>query len=174
MALGRARWAMAVLAMGLLVSSLAIAADEPMGKKVADEPSDVVKASLAKDAICTKCHDENDNKPILTIYQTKHGVKADPRTPTCQSCHGTSESHVRNPQGVSPRPSPEIVFGATSKTPVDEKNAACLTCHQSGLRTFWTGGEHQSRDLACTNCHVAHAPHDNVLAKATQPDVCFA
>ncbi len=60
-----------------------------------------------------------------------------------------------------------------SKTPVDDKNAVCLTCHKSGIRTFWTGSEHQYRDLSCSNCHVVHAPRDSVLAKITQPDVCF-
>ena len=33
------------------------------------------------DKVCTRCHDENDNKAVLSIYQTRHGVKADARTP---------------------------------------------------------------------------------------------
>ncbi len=39
--------------------------------------------SISKDAVCTKCHDENETKPVLAIYQTKHGVKGDSRTPSC-------------------------------------------------------------------------------------------
>ena len=69
---------------------------------------DRVKEALAKDAVCTKCHDESDNKPILSYYQTRHGVKADARTPGCQTCHGASDAHVKNPQGVTPRPLPDI------------------------------------------------------------------
>ena len=34
----------------------------------------------SRDAICTKCHDETESKPILAIYQTPHGVSGDART----------------------------------------------------------------------------------------------
>ena len=50
---------------------------------------------LKKEAVCTKCHDESDNAPVLTLYQTKHGVRGDARSPTCQNCHGESASHVK-------------------------------------------------------------------------------
>ena len=53
-----------------------------------------VAESLKKDAVCTRCHDESETKPLLSIYQTRHGVKADSRTPTCQSCHGESDKHL--------------------------------------------------------------------------------
>ena len=46
--------------------------------------------SLKKDAICTRCHDESETTPILSLYQTKHGVRGDSRTPNCQTCHGES------------------------------------------------------------------------------------
>ena len=89
----------------------AFAADAP----AVSAKDDRVKEALAKDAVCTKCHDENDNKPILSYYQTRHGVKADPRTPGCQTCHGASDAHVKNPQGVTPRPQPDTVFGIGPK-----------------------------------------------------------
>jgi len=127
-----------------------------------------------RDKVCTRCHDENDNKPILSIYQTRHGVAADNRTPGCQSCHGTSDDHVRNPGGVSPRPAPDVLFGTKHASAPDAQNASCLTCHKSGNRTYWTASEHQNRDLVCANCHTAHAPRDPILNKLTQSDVCFA
>ena len=160
-----------VAAIGICIGGVAFAADPP--DKQAQE--DLVKAALAKDAVCTKCHDENDNKPILSYYQTRHGVKADSRTPGCQTCHGTSNDHVKNPQGVSPRPHPDTVFGTGAKvSSADDQTGACLACHKSGNRTYWSGSTHQFRDLVCSNCHVVHTPNDRVLAKATQPDVCFA
>ena len=138
--------------------------------------SSTAQDSLATDAVCTKCHDENDNKAILSIYQTRHGVKADARTPSCQSCHGTSDRHVKNTEGTSPRPSPEVVFGGTLKTKTasapDAQNQACLGCHQAGQRVNWSGSEHQSHDLACSTCHQVHSPTDAVLNKVTQPEVC--
>ena len=40
-----------------------------------------VEERQKRDAVCTKCHDETESKPILAIYQTPHGVSADSRTP---------------------------------------------------------------------------------------------
>ena len=54
----------------------------------------VAKNALDKDAVCTRCHDETETMPILAIYQTEHGVKGDPRTPNCQTCHGESKNHL--------------------------------------------------------------------------------
>lgn len=131
--------------------------------------------SLKKDAVCTRCHDESENKPVLSIYQTRHGVKADGRTPTCQSCHGESEKHLKGDPNVKGRASPDIVFkkGAFAATAPDEQAGACLTCHNSGLRQHWTGSQHESRDVVCSNCHKVHVPKDPVMNKVTQQEVCF-
>ena len=40
-------------------------------------------------------------------------------------------------------------------------------------RANWTGSQHQSRGVACSDCHNVHAPDQKVLSKATQADVCF-
>src|SRR5665213_1325275 len=90
-----------------------------------------VDRSLEGDKKCTMCHNETWPKPILTIYQTKHGVKGDKRTPGCQGCHGESAAHQTDP-GNTP---PEVVFAAKSKnvSPVATRNAACLTCHETNV-----------------------------------------
>ena len=60
---------------------------------------------LAGDAKCTRCHDENDTFPVLAIGKTKHGTRADARTPTCTSCHGESDGHINKPaSGARPKP----------------------------------------------------------------------
>ena len=56
----------------------------------------VVDRSLEGDKKCTLCHNETSGH-ILSIYQTKHGVKGDTRTPGCQGCHGESVQHQQNP-----------------------------------------------------------------------------
>jgi DmsE family decaheme c-type cytochrome len=161
-----------VTVIGLGLGGSAFAADSP----AAPPQDDRVKEALAKDAVCTKCHDENDNIAILSYYQTRHGVKADPRTPGCQTCHGGSVAHVKNPQGVSPRPQPDTVFGTRAKgvSSAEDQTSTCLTCHKSGNRAYWSGSTHQYRDLVCSNCHAIHAPQDRVLTKITQPEVCYA
>lgn len=61
-----------------------------VGKASAKSPAQMID----RDSECTRCHDENEAKPILSIYQTAHGNKADARTPGCQSCHGESVKHI--------------------------------------------------------------------------------
>jgi DmsE family decaheme c-type cytochrome len=128
---------------------------------------------LKGDARCTRCHDASDDYPVLSIGQTRHGVQADSRTPTCTSCHGESENHVNKPADAKERPKPDRVFGKKSPTPVEARNDACLACHTSGKRMHWAGSQHATRDLACASCHQIHTPNDRVLSKATQPEVCF-
>ena len=78
------------------LASLAVAADAPAGQET------VAQKALARDAVCTACHNEGWITPVLTIYQTPHGNRADARAPTCQGCHGESSAHVKDPSGARP------------------------------------------------------------------------
>ena len=124
--------------------------------------------ALADDKVCTTCHDESWEKPILSIYQTRHGVKTDGRTPGCQTCHGTSDGHLK-----SPSTAPDMTFKANSANPSEAKNATCLGCHKAGNRSHWEGSAHAGRDVTCASCHTVHAAKDKVLSKKTQFEVCF-
>jgi len=132
-----------------------------------------------RDAVCTKCHDETETKPILAIYQTPHGVSGDARTPGCQGCHGESKDHLAGGGSEGKRPPPDMVFGhihtAAGYTPSNPQaqSEVCLGCHKDGLRMHWPGSQHQVNDVACTSCHTVHIAHDPVLAKTEQPGVCF-
>lgn len=149
-----------------------LAADGPKPGVAQEAAKDIV---LKGDAKCTRCHDESDNPKLLSIGKTKHGTTADGRTPTCTSCHGDSEKHLTKPEGAQERPHPDRYFAKNSTTPVEERNAACLTCHQKdSKRSHWEGSTHQSRDVACTSCHQVHTAHDKVRDKRTQPEVCFS
>jgi DmsE family decaheme c-type cytochrome len=135
--------------------------------------SQTKSARAMDDAICTKCHDENDNKPILAMYQSRHGVMADSRTPSCQGCHGQSEAHVKNTEGKSVRPVPDVVFAGKNKSDAKAQSGACMACHESGLRTHWSGSQHQSNDVSCSNCHKNHAARDPMVTKVLQAAVCY-
>jgi DmsE family decaheme c-type cytochrome len=146
----------------------------PVASSAADAPR--AKAALNKDAVCTKCHDETEQAPVLSMYQTKHGVRGDARAPTCQSCHGESERHVKGEgSGAALRPVPDIVYkkGAYTKTGEKPRQDQCLTCHQGGNRTHWDGGQHQANGVACNDCHKVHKAQDPTMAKATQAEVCY-
>ncbi|HEX2566786.1 MAG TPA: DmsE family decaheme c-type cytochrome [Burkholderiales bacterium] len=129
---------------------------------------------LNGDAKCTRCHDADDNPQILEIGKTKHGTRADGRTPTCTSCHGESENHINKPANAAERPKPDRTFTKKSSTPIAERNEACMSCHRNdSQRSHWEGSQHQSRDVACTSCHQIHTAHDAVREKLSQPQVCF-
>ena len=175
------RHGMAGLALACLVA--ATAAQAQLGAK------DIV---LKGDAKCTRCHDENEAYPVLSIGKTRHGTVADSRTPTCTSCHGESDKHINKPADSKERPKPDRLygmrptipaeqqvdrffgfFGKNTATPVVERNSACLGCHEGGKRMHWAGSAHDARDVACTSCHQIHTSHDKVRDKQTQPEICF-
>ncbi|MCG6937504.1 MAG: DmsE family decaheme c-type cytochrome [Gammaproteobacteria bacterium] len=138
---------------------------------------------------CLKCHDEDSEYPVLDIFKTKHGVKADPRTPfaslQCETCHGPgvkatifmeeakkAGSHVGKVRPGEKRP-PILNFGVKSDEPVAEQNRMCLGCHKGGQHIYWQGSVHDNGEIACANCHTIHAVQDPVLDRATQADVCY-
>ena len=102
-----------ILALGVFLAvTLAGAADLPelAPAGTATTPQAVAADRSARDAVCTRCHDESENAPVLAIYQTRHGVKGDARTPACQSCHGESEKHLKGDPSVKGRAPPDVVF----------------------------------------------------------------
>ena len=90
--LSGALWAMSAILAGSIASGAAAAetASAESGQQ-----------RLAQDAKCTVCHNEAWRKPVLSIYQTKHGNRADARAPVCTSCHGSASSPCRASVGCS-------------------------------------------------------------------------
>jgi DmsE family decaheme c-type cytochrome len=135
---------------------------------------DAADRTLAGDAVCTHCHDQSETKPVLSIYKTRHGVKADTRTPGCQTCHGASVAHVKNEQGTDPRPAVDMSFGAKDGIEPERIVSTCIACHRNGQRAHWAGSRHETAGLPCTACHQVHVHKDRVLTRGEQKDVCFA
>lgn len=161
---------------GLLLVSNVFAADLPDLASASKPLANTVQAD-SQDAQCTECHDQGSTKPVLEIYQTKHGVRGDVRAPSCQTCHGTSEKHKLKPSEVAP----DVLFGdkrgssgnfANSEAKL--QNTTCLSCHaKDAKRTHWEGSAHQANDVACASCHEVHTAHDKIRDKKTQAQVCF-
>lgn len=162
-----------------IVTSLAMAAGLAgmLPAQAQDAPKrhtqmDQMRELRTEDAVCTRCHDQSEKNPVLSIYKTRHGVKADSRTPTCISCHGASEAHVKNTANTSVRPPVDHLGSRAKATSKDVES--CVGCHKSGARSHWAGSAHEARDVLCTSCHQMHTHQDKVRDRATQPEVCFA
>jgi len=124
---------------------------------------------------CMRCHDKGTP---LNMLNTAHAMSGDSRTPfaqhACESCHGASGEHMGTPPAPGGRRvSPAVVFKGDRKSPPEVINKVCITCHENGMRMNWKGSQHQSNDIACTDCHTLHTTKDAVRSKQTQPTVCF-
>jgi DmsE family decaheme c-type cytochrome len=144
-----------------------------MGPALAQSPRPVAAAqpyAQAGERTCLTCHGADPK--VTQILATPHAVKGDPRTPFahngCESCHGPGGDHA----AMKAR-SPSIVFNGPHISPVAERNAECLSCHQSTARINWRGSQHANNDIACSDCHTIHVAKDPVLVKLSQPAKCF-
>ena len=120
---------------------------------------------------CLTCH--GGDPKVTAILQNPMAVMGDPRTPFarggCIACHGPSDNHL-----AMKAPYPDVVFAGPHKSPAEERNQVCLSCHQGDQMVInWQGSSMQRAGVACTDCHTAHTAKDPVLVKATQPQVCF-
>jgi DmsE family decaheme c-type cytochrome len=131
-----------------------------------------VEASFVGAKVCVTCHAtqaESFSHTLMgRIGKTQKG-KFD-----CENCHGPGSAHVKAGGGrgvggiISFRPEDQ------SRT-ADENNAICLTCHQRGERTYWSGSTHETRGLMCTNCHTVMKQVSRKFQTKTafEPDTCF-
>jgi DmsE family decaheme c-type cytochrome len=132
---------------------------------------------MVEDRKCLACHDEMEAKAIVSIYQTRHGVKADARTPTCQACHGESLVHGQELKTKGKRPPTDVPFGLAGRV-LDadsalRRNGPCLKCHENNVARQWQGSSHETRGLACADCHTLHTPRDRLLERASQAETCY-
>ncbi len=150
-----------------LVVGPAVAAD-PQFKPATDAKGLVLNG----DEQCTVCHDVAGSPELMGIGKTKHGTRADPRTPSCTSCHGESKAHAEATGSTQPKP--DVTYGQKGAVQASVQNDACLSCHQKDSgRHLWAGSAHDLRDVSCASCHNVHSGYDKVRDKAAQPEVCY-
>lgn len=115
---------------------------------------------------CIACHEEQ----IKAFDDSIHGKKGfELRSEkACETCHGPGEEHVNS----SGDPSKIRSFASLN---AEEKSEPCLSCHDNGDRMYWSGSVHESRGLACQDCHSIHGtnPEEAQLTTASIPDPCF-
>jgi len=92
----------------------------------------------------------------------------------CESCHGPGSEHARLGGGRGVGGIISFRKEDTSRTAA-ENNTICLGCHERGDRTYWNGSIHETRGLACTDCHTVMKTVSRKfqLKSAFEPDTCF-
>jgi len=159
----------------VLVSFLGVLVPALYGAVAADENTSDVPYSRKGADTCIACHDDPQS---LAVFQTKHGVPTDPRSPfgqgqlQCESCHGPGGDHSPRVRRGQERPA-ITSFGPEDESSISTRNSLCLDCHDSEVGFGWHNGPHNDEEVACADCHVSHAPRDAVLQTSTQPEVCF-
>ena len=165
--------AAAVLCVGVLLglpfSSGAQQPAKPATPAAAPADSNYVGAET-----CKACHVEAFDKFSKTrmgrifLFQARNPNEAN----ACETCHGPGKAHVD--AGGGKGKGGLITFAKNDKTPVEKRNQVCLSCHTKGARLFWQGSAHESRDVACTNCHkvMEPVPAKAQLAKETKIETC--
>jgi DmsE family decaheme c-type cytochrome len=127
---------------------------------------------------CLKCHDEEADTLTFTtagVFRNSHAHRGNPRAPfgkgglQCEACHGPGSKHNADGKEVDTI----ISHKPNSRLTVQQRNEPCLGCHQGNTRTGWHAGAHAREQLACTDCHKLHVARDAVMARATEPSVCF-
>ena len=127
----------------------------------------------AGSAACAECHKKEAaefgatvmGKVLLTRPRTEHEKLG------CEACHGPAKQHI---ESGADEPGGLIAYGRKSKTPIADRNARCLQCHEKTARLLWKGSQHESRQVACTDCHsVMHLVTERGnLAKPTVIATC--
>jgi DmsE family decaheme c-type cytochrome len=131
-----------------------------------------VDAHFMGDKTCMTCHAshaESFSKTLMgRIWKTQPGKFA------CENCHGAGSEHVKlgGGRGVGG------IISFRSNDParsIQQINSMCLSCHERGDRTYWSGSTHEVRNVACTDCHtIMRAVSAKFQLKTVyEPETCF-
>lgn len=138
--------------------------------QAADDSASLKDFAPGGSKTCLMCHN-NDN--VKGILETPHFNENDPHAPAaqqdCQSCHGPSAEHVKNPMANKP-----LQFGPDSKDDIFKQNENCLSCHEDEKQAMWQASEHAANDVSCSSCHSVHKPEDPVLDDLMQAETCYS
>ena len=129
-----------------------------------------VEASYVGTKVCLGCHTAQADG----FGHTLMGRLMKQGKIQCESCHGPGSEHAKLGGGRGVGGIISFRKDDTSRTAA-ENNTICLGCHERGDRTYWSGSVHETRGLACTDCHTVMKTVSRKfqLKTAFEPDTCF-
>jgi DmsE family decaheme c-type cytochrome len=105
---------------------------------------------------CNQCHEEVATKFKATPHMSS--------SLQCEGCHGPGQAHVENAGDKTKIK----VFKDLSNV---ESSGTCMECHNKGGQKHWAGSMHDSRQVACVNCHEVHPKGAVEKALLQQPEM---
>ena len=99
---------------------------------------------------CVQCHED----VVKDFMHTPHAASAK----GCEGCHGPGKAHV----DAGGDKSKIRVFKTLAAR---DSSATCMECHGKAGQKHWTGSMHDSRNVACAQCHEVH-PKGGMVPKA--------
>jgi len=139
------------IAPGTPVIQLAAAAK---AVKAAPKVAADAEATFVGSQVCMGCHASHAAAFNLTVMGR---LFRNPRNAQekggCETCHGAGSLHVKAGGGRGVGGIISFRKDDTSRS-VADNNAICMSCHDKGDRLHWQGSTHESREVACTNCHT--------------------
>jgi DmsE family decaheme c-type cytochrome len=143
-------------------------ATAPTSRKRAAAPVD---AHVVGSQACATCHGALIAEFSKTLMGKIGGAQRGKFE--CENCHGPGSAHVKagGGRGVGGI----LSFGADDPRSATEKNGICLACHQKGERNYWAGSVHQTRDVACVNCHTVmkNVGRKHNLKTVVEAETCY-
>lgn len=142
--------------------------EEP--RLVSKERPPVPEYMLAGDS-CSICHGIVARKFQSGVHAIAHTSQTGDSTRfVCVRCHGDGRDHAKKYGD----PAALVIFTKESSTTLQEKNAQCLNCHERGNRVYWNGSLHETKGMACVDCHTMMEPASprNLLAKNSEIETC--
>jgi DmsE family decaheme c-type cytochrome len=153
-----------LIVLGLTLVSTKASSREP--SKGAQAQAPVNGGEYAGTDACVACHEEQGKRFEKTVMGKAFShPKNDREKLGCESCHGPGLAHVNAGGGKETIP---VRFTRDSRNTVEEKDDVCLSCHEKGTRLFWQGSPHETRKIACVDCHVGHDPQTRKLSSETR------
>jgi DmsE family decaheme c-type cytochrome len=140
----KASWTLAAVASA---AALALAlAYAPAAAAVAPAMTETAAVSWGD---CGDCHDV----VAAQLADTQHGKSgfAHRSDRGCETCHLDATEHMDDPENPEFQPRLDRLTST-------EQSQVCLSCHENGNRLFWQGSRHETRGVACLECHSVHSP----------------
>ncbi len=155
-----ARWVPPASASVALVFLLGFASPGETGPT---SPQAVAQAAAQGEFVgndtCASCHEDT----VTAFKKTPHAASEQ----SCEGCHGGGKAHV---DGEGDK-SKIRLFASLSAS---DSSAVCMNCHNKAGQKHWVGSTHDSRAVACVDCHNPHpkgaAP--KALLRKAQIELC--